>query len=107
MNLLRVLEMETEKMSDFIALFHLVEYLEGFDDETIEAVMIDLENNLEHYTSKEKKTLRDKFEIIQTKFFIKEIDNVCNTISCKTSRELAKLFTAHLEVNYMEKRDEI
>lgn len=99
--------METEKMSDFIALFHLVEYLEGFDDETIEAVMIDLENNLEHYTSKEKKTLRDKFEIIQTKFFIKEIDNVCNTISCKTSRELAKLFTAHLEVNYMEKRDEI
>lgn len=94
-------------MTDFIALFHLVEYLNGFDDETIEAVMIDLENNLEHYMSKEKKTLRDKFEIIQTKFFINEIDNVCNTISCKTSGELAKLFTAHLNVNYMEKRDEI
>lgn len=107
MNLLRGLEMETEKMSDFIALFHLVEYLEGFDNETIEAVMIDLENNLEHYMSKGNKTLRDKFEIVQTKFFIEEIDNVCNTISCKTSRELAKLFTAHLNVNYMEKRDEI
>lgn len=88
-------------MTDFIALFHLVEYLKGFDDETIEVVVIDLENNLEHYTSKEKKTLRDKFEIIQTKFFIKEIDNVCNTISCKTSRELAKLFTDHLELNYI------
>lgn len=93
---------------DFIALFHLVEYLKGFDDDTpVETVMIDLENNLEHYMSKGNKTLRDKFEIIQTKFFIKEIDNVCNTISCKTSRELAKLFTAHLNLNYMEKRDEI
>lgn len=108
MNLLRELEMETEKMPDFIALFHLVEYLKGFDDDTsIEAVMIELENNLEHYMSKGNKTLRDKFEIIQTKFFIEEIKNVCNTISCKTSRELVKLFTAHLNLNYMEKRDEI
>lgn len=89
-------------MADFIVLFQLVEFLRGFDDETtVETVMIDLENNLEHYTSKENKTLRDKFEIIQTKFFIKEIDNVCNTISCKTSRELAKLLSEHLELNYI------
>lgn len=93
--------METEKMTDFIALFHLVEYLKGFDNETIEAVMIELENNLEHYTSKEKKTLRDKFEIIQTKFFIKEIKNACNVFEFKTSSELAKLFTDHLELNYI------
>ena len=100
--------MKTEKMTDFIALFRLVEYLKSFDDDTpVETVIAYLESDLEHYMSKENKTLRDKFEIIQTKFFIEEIDNVCNTISCKTSRELAKLYTAHLNVNYMEKRDEI
>ena len=89
-------------MTDFIALFHLVEYLESFNDDTsVETVLAYLESDLEHYTSKEKKTLRDKFEIIQTKFFIKEIDNVCNTISCKTSRELAKLLSEHLELNYI------
>lgn len=95
-------------MTDFIALFHLVEFLRGFDDETpVETVIAYLESDLEHYMSKGNKTLRDKFEIIQTKFFIEEIKNVCNTISCKTSGELVKLYTAHLNVNYMEKRDEI
>lgn len=88
-------------MTDFITLFHLVEYLNGFDNETIEAVMIELENNLEHYTSKENKTLRDKFEIIQIKFFIEEIKNACNVFAFKTSSELAKSFTRHLELNYI------
>lgn len=99
--------MEDEKMTDFIALFHLVEYLEGFDDETIEAVMIDLENNLEHYMSKGNKTLRDKFEIIQTKFFIEEIKNACKIVALKTPSELVAVFTRHLELNYPERRDEI
>ena len=95
-------------MTDFIALFNLVEYLKGFDGDTsVEIVIAHLESDLEHYMSKGNKTLRDKFEIVQTKFFIEEIDNVCNTISCKTSGELAKLYTAHLNLNYMEKRDEI
>lgn len=94
-------------MADFIALFHLVEYLKGFDDDTsVETVIAHLESDLEHYMSKGNKTLRDKFEIVQTKFFIEEIKNVC-VLNYKTSGILAKLYTAHLEVNYMEKRDEI
>lgn len=90
-------------MADFIALFHLVEYLESFNDDTpVETVLVYLESDLEHYVSKENKTLRDKFEITQIKFFMKEIDNICNTISCKTSKELVKLLSEHLELNYME-----
>lgn len=97
--------METEKMSDFIALFHLVEYLKGFDDDTpVETVMAYLESDLEHYMSKENKTLRDKFEIVQTKFFIEEIKKEC-VFNYKTVIFLVKLYTVHL--NYMEKRDEI
>lgn len=89
-------------MTDFIALFHLIEYLESFNDDTsVETVLVYLESDLEHYVSKENKTLRDKFEITQIKFFIDEIENAYNTISCKTSRELAKLFTDHLELNYV------
>lgn len=90
-------------MADFIALFHLVEYLNGFNlnETSIETIMIYLESDLEHYTSKENKTLRDKFEITQIKFFMKEIDNICNTISCKTSKELIKLLSDHLELNYI------
>ena len=90
--------------SDFIALFHLIEYLNGFNlnDTSIETIMIYLESDLEHYTSKESKTLRDKFEITQTRFFIDEIKNICNTISCKTSKELAKLLSEHLQLNYSE-----
>lgn len=101
-------------MTDFIALFHLVEYLNGIrgfnSDESIEEVMVDLECNLEHYISKENKTLRDKFEIIQTKFFIEEIKNACSVSAFKTSGELAKSFASHLEryyleyLNYLEKR---
>lgn len=106
MNLLRGLEMETEKMSDFIALFHLVEYLKGFDDIPVEEIMIYLESDLEHYMSKENKTLRDKFEIVQTKFFIEEIKKAC-VFNYKTSGILVTLYTKHLELNYMEKRDEI
>lgn len=102
MNLLRELEMETKKMSDFITLFHLVEYLNSFDDETtVETVMTYLESDLEHYMSKGNKTLRDKFEIVQTKFFIEEIKNACSVFAFKTSRELAKLFVDHLELNYI------
>ena len=105
MNLLRELEMETEKMSGFIALFQLVEYLKGFDDETsVEEVMICLENDLEYYMSKENKTLRDKFEIIQAKFFIEEIKNACKIVALKTPRELVAVFTRHLELNYPERR---
>lgn len=91
-------------MTDFMALFHLIEYLNGFNlnDTSIETIMLYLECDLEHYTSKENKTLRDKFEIIQIKFFMKEIDNICNTTSCKTSKELEKLLSEHLELNYME-----
>ena len=91
-------------MADFIALFHLVEYLNGFNlnDTSVETIMLYLECDLEHYMSKENKTLRDKFEITQIKFFMKEIDNICNTISCKTSKELIKLLSEHLELNYME-----
>ena len=99
--------METEKMPDFIALFHLVEYLKGFDGETsVETVMAYLESDLEYYMSKENKTLRDKFEIVQTKFFIEEIKKAC-VFNYKTVIFLVKLYTAHLNVNYMEKRDEI
>lgn len=88
------------EVTDFIALFYLVEYLKGFDNKTtIEEVMTYLESDLEHYNSKENKTLRDKFEITQTKFFIEEIKNICNIFSCKTSSELAKVFTRHLELN--------
>lgn len=107
MNLLKGLEMETEKMSDFIAFFHLVEYLRSFDDDTpVETVIAYLESDLEHYMSKGNKTLRDKFEIIQTKFFIEEIKKAC-VFNYKTVIFLVKLYTAHLNVNYMEKRDEI
>ena len=93
--------MKTEKMPDFIALFHLVEYLKGFDGETsVETVMAYLESDLEHYMSKENKTLRDKFEIVQTKFFIEEIKKAC-VFNYKTVIFLVTLYTAHL--NYMGK----
>ena len=96
-------------MTDFIALFHLVEYLEGFSDGTnIETVMAYLECDLEHYTSKENKTLRDKFEITQTKFFIEEIKNACSVFEFKTCGELAESFTRHIEryyLEYLEKRN--
>lgn len=90
------------EITDFIVLFHLVEYLKGFDDETsIEEVMTYLESDLEHYMSKENKTLRDHFEIIQTKFFIDAIKRACNVFNFKTSSELVKTFTRHLELNYI------
>lgn len=94
--------MEDEKMVDFIALFHLVEYLNSFDNKTtVEEVMTYLESDLEHYMSKENKTLRDHFEIIQTKFFIDAIKRACNVFNFKTSGELVKTFTRHLELNYI------
>lgn len=108
MNLLRGLGMtELFHKVNFMSLFHLVEYLKGFDDDTpVETVMAYLEADLNHYMSKENKTIRDHFEIIQTKFFIDKIENTHKIFEFRTSYEFVKSFSDYLELyaEYIEEK---